>query len=221
MSYTEDEFISISLLSQYYYCPRRAGLLLLEEQWQDNIHTVEGAIIHENVHSGGHESRSDYVITHSLYIRSFELGIAGIADCVEFYASSSGCGNVPWLPGIWTICPVEFKHGQKRNEMEYEVQVCAQALCLEEMIGCHIDHGFIYYGDDRRRNKVSFNSELRELVISGAAELHKMLQCRNTPLAVKSPKCRECSMRDVCLPGKLKRTNSYLDQLWKQACGED
>ena len=220
MSYSEDELIPISYLSQYYYCQRRAGLLLLEEQWNENVHTAEGSVMHERVHTGGHESRGETMVTRGLYLRSLELGLTGVADSVEFHASTEGY-VLPWLKGRWTVCPVEYKHGERRNEIEYEVQLCAQAICIEEMTGCKIEYGYIYYGADRRRKQVILGDELRNMVCKGAEGLHSMMKSKVTPHAIKGPKCRECSMADVCLPGKLNNTRNYLAMLMHQACGDD
>ncbi|HPX69424.1 MAG TPA: CRISPR-associated protein Cas4 [Bacillota bacterium] len=220
MSYSEEDLIPISYLSQYYYCHRRAGLLLLEEQWNDNVHTAEGSVMHERVHAGGDESRGDIIITRSLYLRSFELGLSGIADVIEFHASSEGF-EFPWMKGRWCAYPVEYKHGEKRDELEYEVQLCAQAICLEEMANCKVQFGYIYYGSDRRRKKVFLNDDLRSKVQKGAESLHIMMKSKVTPHEIKSPKCRECSMVDICLPGKLKSTRNYLDMLMHQIYGDD
>lgn len=220
MSYSEEDLIPISYLSQYYYCQRRAGLLLLEEQWNDNVHTAEGSVLHERVHSGSHESRGEIIVTRGLYLRSIEIGLAGIADSVEFHASDEGF-EFPWMKGRWYVYPVEYKHGKRRDEIEYEVQLCAQAICLEEMANCKIQWGYIYYGADRRRKQVILDDELRSKVWEGAESLHKMMKSKITPHAIRSPKCRECSMVDVCLPGKLKSTRNYLDMLMRQVYGDD
>lgn len=220
MSYPEEELIPISYLSQYYYCQRRAGLMLLEEQWHDNVHTAEGSVFHERVHAGGDESRGDTIITRGLYLRSSELGLYGIADVIEFHASNDGF-EFPWMSGRWYAYPIEYKHGEKRDEIEYEVQVCAQAICLEEMIKCKIQYGYIYYGADRRRKQVILDDKLRSKVLEGAENLHKMMRSKVTPSPIKSPKCKECSMVDVCLPGKLKSARNYLDMLMRQAYGDD
>jgi len=218
MIYSEDDLIPLSYLSQYFYCRRRAGLLFLEEQWKDNVHTAEGTILHEKVHSGEHEKRRELVIMRGIPVRSLKLGLFGVADSVELYATGEGY-TIPWLDGKWSIHPVEYKHGESRDELEYEVQICAQAVCLEEMINCKIDSGFIYYGADRRRKHVIFDSNLRALVTEGALQLHKMLEAKITPIVRKSRKCRECSMVDCCLPDLPKSTRKYLDQLLQEAWG--
>ena len=156
---SEEDLIPISLLSQYYYCKRRAGLMLLERQWQDNIHTAEGTVLHERVHSGKSESRGSFHILRTLTVRSFEVGLVGVIDCLEIVQSENGYA-LPWLEGRWAMHPVEYKHGVRRNELEYEVQMAAQAMCLEEMYNCKIDKGYVYYGDDRRRVTMMTTIEL-------------------------------------------------------------
>ncbi|HOP55022.1 MAG TPA: CRISPR-associated protein Cas4 [Bacillota bacterium] len=216
---SEEDLIPISLLSQYYYCKRRAGLMLLERQWQDNIHTAEGTVLHERVHSGKSESRGSFHILRTLTVRSFEVGLVGVIDCLEIVQSENGYA-LPWLEGRWAMHPVEYKHGVRRNELEYEVQMAAQAMCLEEMYNCKIDKGYVYYGDDRRRIEVTIDDYYRDLVVEGAKSLNKILENQVTPIARRSAKCRECSLNDVCFPKILnKKTSLYIDKIWNQACG--
>ena len=152
IKYTEDNLIPISYLAQYYYCPRRAGLMLIERLWNDNIHTMSGTIIHQRIHEARQEKRSDLVRITSLPLRSLDLGLFGIADSIEFYANQEGY-RIPFLDGRWEAVPVEYKHGRVRDELEYEVQLSGHAICLEEMLGITIRRGFIYYAGDRRRKR--------------------------------------------------------------------
>lgn len=220
MKYTEDDLIPLSYLSQYYYCPRRAGLLLLEQQWQDNLHTAEGSLLHERVHSGKSESRGTVKILRGVHLRSLELGITGVADCVELEAAAGGV-SVSRLPGTWAVGLVEYKHGKVRCELEYEVQLCAQAMCLEQMWGCKIAQGHIYYGGDRRRKLVDFTPSLRGLVVSGCVSLHTMLTSCALPAPTRGAKCRECSMEQVCLPRRMGPSEAYVESLLQVAQGGD
>lgn len=221
MIYSEEDLIPISSLSQYYFCSRRAGLILLEQQWEDNIHTAEGTVLHERVHQFSSESRDKLVILRSLPLRSFKLGLIGVADCVELHSAKDGF-KVPWRDGKWQIVPVEYKKGRKRNRLEYEVQLCAQAMCLEEMLNCNIDKGYIYYGKDRRRNEIYFDNKYRDLVLEGVKAIVEMLETKVTPRAEKSAKCRECSLNEVCFSEVFQTSLSgYLATLLRVARGDD
>jgi len=218
VTYPEEDLIPLSYLAQYYYCARRAGLLLVEQQWRDNVHTAEGTILHERVHAVGSESRGDQRVMRGVYLRSLELGISGVADCVELTKTQGGAA-IPGLSETWAVLPVEYKHGVVRTELEYEVQLCAQAICLENMWNCSIPHGDIYYGSDRRRKRVHFTPELRVLVVKGSLALHQLLEAPSLPMPQKRTKCRECSMRDVCLPGHFKQVTAYMSELLEIAQG--
>lgn len=216
LSYSEEDLLPLSHLSQYYYCKRRAGLIMLEQQWADNIHTAKGEVIHERVHELGKELRSGQAQIRSIPLRTFKLGLTGYSDCVELLSAKDGF-PVPGFEGLWQICPVEYKSGKKRSELEYEVQLCAQAMCLEEMWECRVREGYVYYSKDRKRMLVEFTSELRRLVIEGADELHKMITSGITPLPLKSRKCAECSLSQICMPGMERNTQKYLESIRKAA----
>jgi CRISPR-associated exonuclease Cas4 len=219
--YLEDDLIPLSYLSQYYYCERRAALMMLEEQWADNVHTAEGTVLHEHVHSNRSDSRRDTVILRGLQIRSLELGITGKADCIELHRCEGGA-RLSCMEGEWLICPVEYKHGRRRQELEYEVQLCAQAMCLEEMLGCDIPYGQLYYWAERRRVTVELDENRRRFVREGARALFEMLRTQVTPPARVGAKCRECSLREACLGGAASRSvRNYLSMLRSHAQGED
>lgn len=219
MIYSDDDLIPVSYISQYEYCKRRAGLLLLEQQWLDNVHTSEGNIIHERVHSGLKESRSESLILRAVGLISYKLGLIGKSDCIELIKDDNGFA-VPWLDNKWLIYPVEYKHGEMRDEAEYELQLCAQAMCLEEMCDCHIDYGYIFYEGTHRRLKVNFDEIKREQVQEVANELHNMQKSAVTPIAIKNKRCNGCSMQDICLPSKLKDPSSYIKKMIEEAGGK-
>jgi len=218
MLYSEDDFIPLSYLAQYYYCKRRAALMMLERQWEDNIHTAEGTALHEHVHNQRRELRSGISRLLGIPLCSFSLGLSGKSDCIELSSESKGY-KVPGVLGEWLICPVEYKHGKKRSEMEYEVQLCAQAMCLEEMWQCSISFGFLYYAADRKRKQVYFTENLRQLVITGAKELHEMLHNSSVPAAEKTRKCNGCSLVELCMPDIKKSAVKYLEKLYAFAQG--
>ena len=214
----EDALLPLSAVSQYGYCPRRAALLLLEQSWQDNAHTAEGTLQHERVHQVGQEARRHDVQLFSIPVRSLHLGLSGSVDCVELSADPSGIA-VKGQQGHWQLWPVEYKHGEVRNEIEYEMQLCAQAMAIEEMLGCSIEAGDLFFYNDHRRMTVQFTYELRQKVRDTAVALHIMVQTGVTPPAVKSKHCRECSMKDICMPGLKHGVRKYLEELYLQATG--
>jgi CRISPR-associated exonuclease Cas4 len=218
MTYSEDSLLPLSYLSQLYYCKRRAALLLLERQWEDNIYTAEGSEMHEKVHDSGRQLRSGISRLQSVPLISLNLGLSGKSDCIELISDPSGY-KVPGIPGNWLICPVEYKHGKKRNEIEYEVQLCAQGICLEEMWKCKITNGFIYYTNDRKRKNVVFTDDLRQMVIRGSKELQEMLINCSIPLAEKTKKCPKCSLVNLCMPAVKKNAINYINKLYISAQG--
>jgi CRISPR-associated exonuclease Cas4 len=215
----EDDLIPLSYLSQYYYCPRRAGLLLVDQQWADNAHTAEGTLLHERAHDGGQDRRGETLTLRGLLIRSLRLGVAGKADCVEAEPAADGVA-LAGRAGRWQLRPVEYKHGEQRAELEYEVQLCAQAMCLEEMLDARIVEGNLFYAGDHRRVAVALDARLRELVEVGARALHAMLAAGALPLPRKSPRCRGCSMVEVCEPRMRRSAAVHLAGLAVAAQGE-
>ncbi len=215
----EEELIPLSYLSQYYYCPRRAALLLVDQQWADNQFTAEGTLVHERVHQQGHEKRGPNLSLRGLWLRSLRLGLSGKADCVEIEADDDGV-MLPGWKGTWRLYPVEFKHGERRDEIEYEVQLCAQAMCLEEMLGCQIAEGFLFYEADHRRQAVALDDRLRKLVEDGASQLQTILKAGQIPSPRRSARCKGCSMIDICLPRMRRTGRDYLARLLQDARGE-
>src|SRR5690554_1279370 len=211
-----DDLIPISHISQYEYCKRRVALILLERQWEENIHTSEGTIIHERVHSGLQEHRSNIITLRGVDLVSYTLGLIGVSNCIELKRSKDGY-RILGLSGKWIIYPVEYKHGVVRNEPEYELQLCSQAMCLEEMCKCEINSGYIFYEADHRRHKVIFDDNKRKRVQEIANELHKMIYNQATPKATKTRKCKECSMQKICMPGKLKDPSAYIEDMQEKA----
>ncbi len=157
--------------------------------------------MHERVHDQQAESRAGVVVARGLRIRSLELGLAGQADVVEFHAVGGEQGVVlPGRRGKWMPLPVEYKRGVPKKDMTDAVQLCAQALCLEEMLDVEILRGCLYYGKTRRRSEVVLDDPLREATYATASRVREMIESRVTPPAVLEGKCRRCSLRAVCVP---------------------
>ena len=180
-----DEALPLSGLQHLAFCPRQWGLIHLEQVWVENRLTAEGHLLHERADLPGQTRRHDLRIVRGLSLDSRRLGLSGRADVVEFRPE-------PF--------PVEYKRGKRKPDDCDVVQLCAQALCLEEMLGCPTPRGAIYYGQPRRRIDVEFTQELRRRTESLAAEMHRLYRMRQTPAAEPGPHCRSCSLVDVCLP---------------------
>ena len=152
MSYHEDDLLPISALSQFVHCRRRCALIFIENQWADNVHTAEGSGLHDNVHEVGSEARGSIRKVTGLRLRSLELGLTGVADVVEYHKITRTDENIVrgvalnGIKGRWLPYPIEYKRGKSRIEICYEVQLCAQALCLEEMLKTNIPKGALYSG---------------------------------------------------------------------------
>jgi CRISPR-associated exonuclease Cas4 len=185
--YPENQLLPISALQHLIFCPRQCALIHVEQLWAENVLTIEGKQLHNKAHDGKHESRGDIRIARSLWLKSHRLGLTGQADVVEFHPCSK-------------IVPVEYKRGKPKKDDSDRVQLCAQAMCLEEMLGTAIDAGCLFYGTRQRRTNVPFTAELRRKTAAVASRLHKMIRQRETPVARRQPKCDKCSLLELCLP---------------------
>jgi CRISPR-associated exonuclease Cas4 len=220
MTFPEDDLLPLSALQHLLYCERQAMLIHVERVWADNPFTVEGKRLHERVDSGTGETRGDVRIARGLPLRSLRLGLSGKADAVELHRLPDGepGSRVPGAPGVWRPFPVEYKRGRPKRHRADEVQICAQALCLEEMLGGAVPAGALFYGQTRRRLDVAFDSELRRQTEEAAARLHELFAARITPPPVREPKCDQCSLLDLCLPAApAVSAQRYLDRLLRQA----
>ena len=204
----EDALIPLSALQHYLFCPRQCALIHVEQIWTENVATAEGRLLHEHADAGGRESRPGIRIARGLALRSFALGISGKADVVEFHDPRHGQGGSPF--------PVEYKRGKPKAHRADEVQLCAQAICLEEMFGTTVPKGALFYGETRRRLAVAFDAELRSLTARVASEARNMLAGGLTPLPIKTPACRRCSLETACQPTRLEHPPSVLRWLATQ-----
>ena len=217
--YNEEEFLQLSGIQHFAFCRRQWALAYIELQWQENVRTVEGRLLHEKAHDPDRkEKRGDLIIVRAMPVHSRELGISGECDVVEFHKSEDGI-TIFGREGKYTVIPVEYKRGKpKESEMD-ALQVAAQALCLEEMLCCDIPYGFIYYGEIRHREKVEFTDVLRQKVKDMFAEMHRYYDQRYTPKAKRTKSCNACSLKDICLPmlDKKSSVKKYLDDKMKEA----
>ncbi len=204
MTFVDENLLSLSALQHYIFCPRQCALIHIEQVWTENIFTAEGRLMHERAHEGGSEVRGDIRTDRGLAIRSLRLGLSGIADVVEFHRQPDGS----WLP-----FPVEYKLGKPKADDCDTVQLCAQAMCLEEMLNVAIPNGALFYGKTRRRQDVVFDSRLRDKTEETARAVHSLLESGKTPEPVYAKKCDSCSLMAQCLPktmGKKRSIKRYL-----------
>lgn len=212
MNYTEDDLLPLSGLQHLLFCERQCALIHVEQSWVENRFTAEGRIMHDRVHDEGHESRGDIRIEYAMPLRSLHLGLIAKADMVEFHR----------IPGInsseegWNPFPVEYKRGKPKKDNSDRVQLCAQAICLEEMLDISIPEGAIFYGKIRRRQDIEFDDSLRSITENAAIRLHKLVESGTTPKAVYSKKCDRCSFYELCLPKMVEKEQS-IDNYLKRA----
>ncbi len=200
MSYDENDYLMISGIQHYVFCPRQWALIHIEEQWSENYLTTAGKILHTKAHDGDLiEKRGDLIIFRSLKVRSAKLGITGECDIVEFHKSKNGI-SIQGYDGTWTPFPVEYKRGKVKADDCDRLQLSAQAVCLEEMLCTKIPSGAIFYGEPRRREVVEFSAELRNTLTDTVKSMHDLYERKTTPKASKGKHCQSCSIKDLCVP---------------------
>ena len=212
MIYSEDDFLQLSGLQHFKFCRRQWALIHVENQWVENFRTTDGAILHENAHNGGFaESRGDLLITRDMRIFSRTLGVSGACDVLEFHRGKIGI-PLKGREGLWQPYPVEYKRGRPKENTADALQLCGQAMCLEEMLCCEIPRGALYYGEPRRRTEVDFTPELRREVTALLSEMHDLYRRGHTPKVKPTKACSACSLKSLCLPKLMrgKSVSSYL-----------
>lgn len=202
------EPIYLSRLQHYLYCPRQFALIELEAVWSENRFTAEGQVLHQRVNQPDQQKRGAIRVVQALRLSSEELGIEGVADVVEFHKQDDG-REQPF--------PIEYKRGKPKTHHADEVQLCAQALCLEEMLGQHVPEGALFYGETRRRQAVVFDDELRNLTLQTIAACRDIVSSGQTPKAIyEAKKCRGCSLIESCHPTQFTRSaHAWLEQQLK------
>lgn len=212
----EDGFAPISGLAQVVYCPRRAALIHVEQQWADDAATRSGTIVHERADLPGADHRHGVRVLRAVPLVSHTLRLRGRADFVELIA--------PTTPGVVAQpMPVEVKRGRRKYQLADRVQLCAQALCLEEMWSVAIPQGVVFYDASHRRVQISLDEDLRERTRAAIRELHRLLFFREVPAAIPGPKCRQCSLEPLCLPkamSKPERASQWVAALMREGTGD-
>lgn len=205
--YLQDELRPISALQHILFCERQCALIHTEQVWEENYFTASGDLFHQKADTGVKEKRVGVIQEFGLPIRSLKYGLIGKADVVEIHRNDK--------KEIAKIVPIEYKSGKPKDDAWDEVQVCAQALCLEEMLDIPIANGFLFYGKDRRRHRVDFTEALRSFTIATAERLHALLATGITPEAQYTKRCKSCSLEQICLPrsaGRKKSIKRYIAQ---------
>jgi len=201
LNYSEDDLIQLSSLQHFVFCERQCALIHIEQLWSENLFTAEGRIMHDKVDTANREVRGKVRIDYGVPLRSLRLGLIGKADVVEFHKTDDG----KWMP-----FPVEYKRGKSKMDNCDKVQLCAQAICLEEMLHVEIGEGALFYGQTRRREDVVFDKALRTETENAARRVHELIESGITPKPEYSKKCKLCSLLNICLPKVNSKASNYL-----------
>lgn len=215
MAYNEEDYLLLSGIQHFVFCRRQWALIHIEQQWRENLRTVEGNIIHEKAHSDKfNEKRKGLLITRGMPVASIKLEITGYCDVVEFYKDENGI-EIFGHNGTFLPVPIEYKRGKPKNDSADELQLCAQAMCIEEMLACEIPKGYIFYGETKHRLEVEFDHELRNEVLKIVGQMHELFSRRHTPKAKTGSFCRACSLKDLCLPKlcKIRNVSGYIEKM--------
>lgn len=210
--YTEENYLMLSGIQHFAFCRRQWALIHIEQQWEENYRTTAGELMHKNAHDeGAFEKRGELLIIRGLRIASHELGFSGQCDVVEFHQSEDGI-TLFGYNGKWNPIPIEYKHGSPKENNADAFQLCAQAICLEEMFQTKIPEGFLYYGETRRRSHVEFTDSLRDDVKKISMEMHELFQRGYTPKVRYTKQCKACSLENLCVP-KLQKAGSVKEYM--------
>ena len=218
MEYTEEDCLMISGIQHFKFCRRQWALIHIEQQWDENVHTVVGELMHKKVHDPYiTEKRKDVLITRALPVSSRIMGVSGECDVVEFHKSEDGI-KLYGHRGLYEVYPIEYKKGKPKVTEEDRLQLAAQALCLEEMFSISVPEGAIFYGETRRRDIIQITEELRKEVKDMFLEMHQNYDRQYTPKVKYSKACNACSLKDICLPklGKAVSVKDYMDQILEE-----
>lgn len=223
MEYREEDYLHLSGIQHFAFCRRQWALIYIEEQWQENLRTTEGSLLHQRAHDSFlSEKRGSSFTSRGIRVSSRKLGLHGVCDIVEFVEDPEGI-TLSGRQGTFKPIPVEYKRGRPKEDPVDALQLCAQAMCLEEMLLCSLEYGYLYYGETKRRHKVEFTAELRQKVIEYSKEMHDLYDRRHTPKVKPRKSCRACSLYDLCIPKLCGRLSAlrYIDEHTKEAQNEE
>ncbi|MDR0930859.1 MAG: CRISPR-associated protein Cas4 [Clostridiales bacterium] len=203
----EDNFLPISAIQHFVFCKRQWGLIHIENQWADNLRTIEGEILHAKAHDPFlRETRGDKFISRGMPVKCAQLGIFGVCDIVEFVKDSHGV-EVFGRDGTYNVFPIEYKRGAPKENPADRLQLAAQALCLEEMLCCKIPLAYLYYGEIKHRVAVEIDADLRLQLTNVLSEMRGYYDRKHVPKVKRSKSCNACSLNEICLPVLMKNTN--------------
>jgi len=214
---SDEDLLPIAGLRQLAFCERRWALVHMDQEWDENVLTIEGKQLHEFVHEQGTNVRYGVRMARGLRLRSLTLGLYGVADLVEFHPHD-GEAVLPGFSGRWLPYPVEYKRGRKRYDSADEIQLCAQALCLEEMLNVVVPKGAIYYGQPRRRSEIDLTANLREEVGRLCSRARELYDSRQIPPPRAGKHCSNCSLENICMPNLATKDKSakYVTSILKE-----
>lgn len=210
MYYKDDDMLMLSGIQHYMYCPRQWALIHIEQQWADNRLTAEGELLHKNVDNPAYRQKNgDTISLRAVHIASHTLGLYGICDAIELLPSDTEEDAIthPRYAGYWKPYPIEYKRGHSKLDERDEVQLAAQAICLEEMYGIHIPEGALFYNETRHREIVTIDKQLRQLTNELAEAMHNTFASGVTPKAIEQRGCKKCSLVNICSPELTKKTS--------------
>jgi CRISPR-associated protein Cas4 len=219
MEYNEEDFLMLSGIQHFVFCRRQWALIHIEQQWAENLRTIEGNIMHQKAHDGfSCEKRGNIIISRGMAVFSKSMGTNGICDIVEFHKDDNG---IPLYgrQGKYQVFPVEYKKGKEKQTEADVLQVVAQAMCLEEMLCCKITKGYIFYGETKRRTEIIIQEELHDKVRKIFDEMHQFYNRNYTPKVKRTKSCNACSLKDICLPALNK--NQSAKEYIQMKLGED
>lgn len=214
----DDTYLLLSGIQHFQFCPRQWALIHIEQQWAENIRTIEGQALHQKADDPfQREKRKEKLIVRGMAIKSEQLNISGQCDVVEFIEDASGV-PIHGTPGTFIPVPVEYKRGKPKINPADELQLAAQAMCLEEMLLCAVPIGYLYYHETKHRHPVPITKELRDLVLATVTKMNDYYNRRHTPRAKIGPHCNNCSLQEICLPRLTERESvaDYMNRrLWE------
>ncbi|MGI6562827.1 MAG: CRISPR-associated protein Cas4 [Clostridia bacterium] len=216
--YKEEDYLQLSGIQHFAFCRRQWALIYIENMWTENVYTIEGHIFHESAHGGKlSEKRKGLIISRGMPVSSSKLGITGICDVVEFHEVDNGI-TLHGRRGKYKPVIIEYKKGRPKKHNADRLQLCAQAMCLEEMLACTINEGYMFYGEIKHREDVIFTSELKNEVCSIVEEMHMLMQRKHTPRVKTGNKCKSCSLANLCLPvlNENKSVSRYISNMLKK-----
>lgn len=215
MSYTDEQMLMLSGIQHFRFCPRQWALIHIEQQWDENRLTIEGEILHKHVDDPSYRIKNgEEIYLRAVNVASYTLGLYGVADLIELHLAKTNENTIthPKYPGHWLPYPIEYKHGKPKANLADEVQLAAQAMCLEELYNIKLSAGAIFYATTRHRLEVEFTQELRQLVVDCASEMHRIYDTKELPPPDYEPHCKKCSLVDICMPQTRLDVNSYLQK---------